>query len=183
MPRLQPLAASDMTPEQKRVGEIISSTRNGLGGPFSVWVRAPAIAEPANLLHNTFRLHGKLDRPLFEMLILLVAHEFGAKYVWTHHVGQALKAGVARSTIDAIDGNRVPEFTERRPRLVYDLVGELLSTKTLSDGSFKIGMDVLGETLLIELVSAVGFYSTICLLVNTFDVPPPSHSHHDATSA
>ena len=28
-----------MTPEQRRVGEIISGTRKGLGGPFSVWVR------------------------------------------------------------------------------------------------------------------------------------------------
>lgn len=175
MSRLKPLTESDMTPEQRRVAEIISTTRKGLGGPFSVWVRNPAIAEPANLLHNTFRLHGKLERPLFEMLILLVAHEFGAKYVWTHHVGQALKVGLARSTIDAIGEDRVPDFTEPKARLVYDLVRELLSAKTLGDASFKTGMDVLGEALLIEVVSAVGFYSTICLLVNSFDVPAPKH--------
>lgn len=175
MPRLQPLTTNAMTPEQKRVGEIISSTRKGLGGPFSVWVRAPAIAEPANLLHNTFRLHGTLDRRPFEMLILLVAHEFGAKYVWTHHVGQALKAGLPRSTITAIDEDRVPDFPDWTERIVYDLVRELLGTKSLSQASFKTGMDVLAETRLIELVSAVGFYSTICLLVNAFDVPPPEH--------
>jgi 4-carboxymuconolactone decarboxylase len=182
-PRLRPLSENDMTPEQRRVGEIISGTRKGLGGPFSVWVRTPDIAEPANLLHNAFRLDGKLDRRHFEMLILLVAREFGAKYVWTFHVGQALKAGLERSMIDAIRDGDLPDFAEPAAKLVYDLVRELLVNKTLSDASFKAGMDVLGDALLIELVSAVGFYSTVCLLVNSFDVPPPKHGPDSSTGA
>ena len=175
MPRLKPLTPDEMTPEQRKVCEVISSTRKtGLGGPFSVWFRTPALAEPANGLHNAFRLHGALDRRLFELLILLVAHEHGANYVWTFHIGQALKAGLARSTIDAVGEDRMPHFAVADERLIYDLVRELLSAKTLSDASFKSGMDTLGEALLIELVSAVGFYSAVCLLVNSFDVPAPS---------
>jgi 4-carboxymuconolactone decarboxylase len=174
MSRLKQLAPDEMTAEQRRVCELISSTRKtGLGGPFSVWFRTPALAEPANSLHNAFRLHGALDRQLFEMLILIVAHEFDAKYVWTFHIGQARKAGLPRAIIDAIGENRPPHFTEKDQRVVHDLVRELLSNKTLSDNAFKKGKEALGEDLLIELVSAVGFYSTICLLVNAFDVPAP----------
>ncbi len=172
MSRLKQLAPDEMTVEQRRVCELITSTRKtGLGGPFSVWFRTPALAESANSLHNAFRLHGALDRQLFEMLILMVAHEFGAKYVWTFHIGQALKIGLPHAIIDAIGEGRRPNFTKEDQHLVYDLVRELLSSKSLTDHAFKKGMEAFGESLLIELVSAVGFYSTVCLLVNAFDVP------------
>ncbi len=177
MSRLDPVSPETLTPEQRRMYDIIASTRKGLGGPFSVWVRTPALAEPANMLHNAFRLHGTLDRRLFEMLILLVSHEYGAKYVWTFHVAQALKAGLANSTVDAIREDRRPDFAQPDEPLIYDTVIELLKAKTLSDSAYAKGLAVLGLELLIEVVSAVGFYAMISTLVNTFDVPEPGKNN------
>jgi len=172
MSRLTPLAFEQMTDEQQRVFQVISSSRKtGLGGPFSVWVRTPALAEPANLLHNAFRLHGALNRRLFEMLILMVAHSFQSKYVWTFHVGQARKAGLEDDAIVAIEQGIRPDLNATDENALYDVVKELLSTKTLRTESYNAAIDLFEETLLIEIISAVGFYSNICLLVNVFDVP------------
>jgi hypothetical protein len=55
--------------------------------------------------------------------------------------------------------------------LTYDLVTQLLQTRTLSTSAYRRGIDALGLDLIIELVSAVGFYSMICLVLNTFGVP------------
>jgi 4-carboxymuconolactone decarboxylase len=177
MARLAPLTPKQMTEKQRRIHDVVARTRKGsVGGPFSVWYRVPELAEPANLLHNAFRLNGTMDRRLFEMLILLVAHKYGAKYVWSHHVNQALKAGLARSTIDAIAGDREPRFEQHDEKFYYDVIQELLDSKTLRDATYREALSHLGEALLIEVVTAVGFYSMVSLVVNTFDVDPPAHA-------
>jgi 4-carboxymuconolactone decarboxylase len=160
--------------EQKRVYDIIvGSRKSGLGGPFSVLVRIPHIAEPANGLHNAFRLNGKLDRRIFELLILMVARAYTAEFAWAVHEALALKAGLDEQIIAAVRERRVPDFKGNDERLTYDLVNQLLQTKTLSSLAYQRGVDGLGLDLLLELVSAVGFYSMVCLVLNTFAVRAP----------
>ena len=158
--------------EQKRIYDIIVGTRkSGLGGPFSVLVRIPHVAEPANGLHNAYRLNGKLDRRIFELLILIVARAYTAEFAWVVHEALGLKAGLDAKIIEAVRERRVPEFKRVDELLTYDLVNQLLQTKTLSTTAYQRGIDGLGLDLLLELVSAVGFYSMVCLVLNTFDVP------------
>jgi 4-carboxymuconolactone decarboxylase len=174
MSRLPPIDVDQLQPDDRRRYDIIAGSRSGgLGGPFSVLFRAPVLGEAANAMHNAFRLHGKLDRRLFEMLILMVSNEYHAKYVWTFHVAKALQAGLAGTTIEAIRDGRRPDFAIADEPIIYDLVRELMNDKTLSDGSYKAGLEALGLELLIEVVTATGFYSTISMVVNSFDVPEP----------
>src|SRR4051794_23557926 len=162
----------ELDAEQKRIYDIIAGTRkSGLGGPFSVLVRIPHVAEPANGLHNAFRLNGKLDRRIFELLILLVARAHTAEFAWVVHEALALKAGLDARVIVAVRERRVPDFTQADERLTYDLVNQLLQTKTLSTSAYHRAIDGLGLDLLLELVSAVGFYSMVCLVLNSFAVP------------
>jgi 4-carboxymuconolactone decarboxylase len=177
MPRLPSLSPEHLSESQRRVYDVITSTRKGgLGGPFSVWIHLPTLAEPANLMHNAFRLDGSLDRLLFEMLILIVAHEYRAAYVWAHHKAQALRIGLDPSLVEAIEADRRPSFTIRPQEIVYDATVELLANKTLASASYEAAANAFGEAILIEIVSAVGFYSMVCLLVNSFEVPATTHA-------
>jgi 4-carboxymuconolactone decarboxylase len=176
MPRLNPVELANMSPEARRIYDVITSTRKGgLGGPFSVWIHAPSLAEPANLLHNAFRVDGKLDRRLFEMLILIVANEYKAQYVWSHHKAQAMKVGLSADIIENIGDGQRPTFTRAEEETLYETTVELLRRKTLDSDAYDRALRTFGATLLIEVVSAVGFYSMVCLLVNSFDVPARSH--------
>jgi 4-carboxymuconolactone decarboxylase len=170
--RVAEVRYEELNAEQKRVYDIIAGTRkSGLGGPFSVLVRIPHVAEPANGLHNAYRLHGKLNRRIFELLILMVARAHTAEFAWVVHKALALKAGLDPSIIDAVLERRVPSFQQADERLTYDLVTQLLQTKSLNDAAYKRGIDGLGLDLLLELVSAVGFYTMVSLVLNTFAVP------------
>jgi 4-carboxymuconolactone decarboxylase len=170
--RVAEVRYEELDAEQKRIYDIIAGTRkSGLGGPFSVLVRIPHVAEPANGLHNAYRLNGKLDRRIFELLILMVARAHTAEFAWVVHEALALKAGLDAKIIDAVRERRVPDFKQHDERLTYDLVTQLLQTKTLSSSAYKLGVDKLGLNLLLELVSAVGFYAMVCLVLNTFAVP------------
>ena len=174
MSRLPPIDVDQLQPDERRRYDLIAGSRSGgLGGPFSVLFRAPVLAEPANAMHNAFRLNGKLDRRLFEMLILMVSNEYHAKYVWTFHVAKALQAGLASTTIEAIQNGIRPDFAMADEPIIYDLVRELMNHKTLSDASYDVGLKALGLELLIEVVTATGFYTTISMVVNSFDVPEP----------
>jgi 4-carboxymuconolactone decarboxylase len=170
--RVSEVRYEELDAEQKRIYDIIAGTRkSGLGGPFSVLVRIPHVAEPANALHNAYRLNGKLDRRIFELLILIVARAHTAEFAWVVHEALALKAGLDPKIVDAVRERRVPSFNHADERLAYDLVTQLLQTKTLSTSVYKRGIDGLGLDLLLELVSAVGFYATVCLVLNAFAVP------------
>ena len=175
MARLNAVILSELNSEQKRLYDIIAGTRGGnLGGPLSILIRTPHIAGAADDLHNAFRLHGKLDRRPFEMLVLVVARHYGAGYAWEVHERLALKAGLAEDRISAICDGHIPELTEENDRLIYDLVIQLLSAKTLDHDAYQAARDRLGSELLIEVVAAVGFYSMVCLLLNSFEVDTPS---------
>jgi 4-carboxymuconolactone decarboxylase len=178
MARLPPIRKETLTPEQQRLHEVIMRTRpRGLDGPFGVWLRNPIVAEPAEQMQNTFRLHGKLDRRLAELLVLLVAREWSAQYAWYLHEKLALQAGLSALTIAAIRDRRRPDHLQDDERPIYDVVTELLQTKTLSRATYDRTSEALGTELLIEVVSAVGFYAMASMTLNAFDVPIP----HDVT--
>ena len=115
MARIDDVPVEDLTPRQKKIYDDIARTRpprpNGaLGGPFSVWIRTPDIAEHADRLTNCFRVAPKLDRRLIEMIVLMVCRDATAKYAWSVHEPLALKEGLAQDDGDAIRARRKPDF-------------------------------------------------------------------------
>jgi 4-carboxymuconolactone decarboxylase len=175
MSRLAPIQPNELTPEQTRLyDEIVRTRAKGLDGPFGVWLRKPSVGEPCEKLQNAFRLDGKLNRRVAELLILLVAREWTAQYAWYLHEILALKAGLPAETIAAIRARRRPPVLQPDELPVYEVVTELLATKTVSAETYDRALKALGEDLLIEVVSAVGFYAMVCMTLNVFDVPIPA---------
>jgi 4-carboxymuconolactone decarboxylase len=163
-----------MSAEQKQLYDIICATRAGhLGGPLSILIRTPHLAGAADDLHNAFRLNGKLKRRAFEMLVLMVAHHYKAAFAWVTHESLALKAGLPAQAIVAIAENRAPDFADKDEKTIHAVTERLLAQKTLDDVLYRRATEQLGSELLIETVAAVGFYSMVCLLLNSFDVDPP----------
>ncbi len=174
MARIEQVERENLNTRQQTLYDDIMRTRprGTLSGPFSVWIYRPDIAEPANELANCFRVSPTLDKRLIEMIVLLVCRDATAKYAWSAHVGLAREAGLTQQTIDDIRARKKPNLTRDDERLIYDLVTELLATKTVSTATFERAVAALGRDGVIEAVSCVGFYGMIGLLINTFDVPP-----------
>ena len=70
MARVPDVSPAEMTAEQKRVSQEIAGARGGVvRGPFAIWLRNPELADHANQFGNAFRLTGKLDKRLFELMV------------------------------------------------------------------------------------------------------------------
>ncbi len=174
MARVDEVKRETLDTRQQQLYDDIMRTRprGKLSGPFSVWMHTPDIAEPANGLANCFRVHARLDKRLIELITLLMCRAATVKYAWSVHEPLARQAGLSPQTVDAIRAKKRPEFSRDDERLVYDLVTELLTIKTLSDGTFQRATVAFGREGVIEAVSCAGFYGMVGLVLNAFEVPP-----------
>jgi 4-carboxymuconolactone decarboxylase len=174
MARVPDVPPEEMTEDQKRVFQEIGGARGGVvRGPFAIWLRNPQLADQANQFGNAFRVTGKLNKRLFELMVLVVARYWSAQYEWFVHERNGLAAGLTQQTVDAIRTRSTPEFAREDERVVYDTITELNETRTLSQPTYDRALAALGLDLLIELIAAAGFYTMVAMTLNAFDAPVP----------
>lgn len=177
MTRVPAINPGKLDPEQRKVHDAIAGTRGGVvRGPFAIWIRTPNLAAAANQLGNAIRLDGKLDRELFEMIILVVARQWSAQYEWFAHSELATAAGLDPALIEAIRTRRQPQFSSEREQTVYEMVCELTETKDLSDSTYARALGMFGIDLVSEIVTVIGFYTLVAMMLKAFDAPVPGNA-------
>lgn len=173
MGRLPEIEATTLSPEQRAIYDRMMRERGHMRGPFAVWLRNAELCENTLKLQEMFASRVKLERRLLELMILVAARLSTAQYAWFIHEPYALKFGVAPEIVNAIRERRAPDFTRDDERLVYDFTMELNTARTLSQASFQRGTAMFSEQVMVELVSAIGFYSMVALTLNAFAVMAP----------
>ncbi len=173
MSRLPELDESQLNSEQKKVYDEIKRLRGQVRGPFAVWLRNAELCESALKLQELFASRVKLERRLVQLMILISARMATAQFAWFVHEPHALKSGVSREIVEAIRERRTPDFTREDERVVYDITLELNARRSLSEGNYNRGLSMFGEQGMVELVSAIGFYSMVAMTLNAFEVPVP----------
>jgi 4-carboxymuconolactone decarboxylase len=174
MGRLPEIDPDKLSPEQRAIYHRLIRERGHMRGPFAVWLRNAELCEHTLKLQEMFASRVKLERRLLELMILVAARLATGQYAWFIHEPYALKFGISPEIILAIRERRTPEFTRKDERLVYDLTMELNTTRTLSEASYARGMAMFGEQVMVELVSAIGFYAMVAMTLNAFAVAVPT---------
>jgi 4-carboxymuconolactone decarboxylase len=174
MARIEQVKRENLDQRQQQLYDTImrSRPRATLSGPFSVLIHTPDLAQPINEIADCLRHNSRLDKRLIELIILLACRGGDAKYAWSAHVPLARAAGLPEATIDAIRARKRPDELRDDETVIYDLVAELLATKTLSAAMFERATAAFGRDGVIEAVSCAGFYGMVGLIVNAFDIPP-----------
>jgi 4-carboxymuconolactone decarboxylase len=174
MGRLPEIDPNSLSAEQRSIYDRMMRERGHMRGPFAVWLRNAELCENTLRLQEMFAARVKLERRLLELMILVAARLATAQYAWFIHEPHAIRYGIAPDVVEAIRERRTPEFSREDERLVYDVTVELNTTRTLSEASYRRGMDMFGEQIMVELVSAIGFYSMVAMTLNAFAVSLPT---------
>ena len=174
MGRLPEIDANKLSPEQRAIYDRMMRERGHMRGPFAVWLRNAELCENTLKLQEMFAARVTIDRRLLELMILVAARLATAQYAWFIHEPYALKFGISPEIVQAIRERRTPVFTRDDERLVYDLTTEINTTRRLSEASYQRGMAMFGEQTMVELVSAIGFYSMVAMTLNAFAVAVPT---------
>jgi 4-carboxymuconolactone decarboxylase len=173
MGRLPEIDEAKLSPEQREIYDEIQRVRGQVRGPFAVWLRNAELAKHTLALQDLFAARVQLERRLVQLMILVAARYANAQFAWFIHAPHALKLGISPEIVEAIRERRAPTFTREDERLVYDITTELNTTHSLSEENFNRAMAQFGEQKLVELVSAIGFYSMVAMTLNAFDVSVP----------
>jgi 4-carboxymuconolactone decarboxylase len=175
MTRVPKVNPEELNPDQRKVHDLIVSTRQGgeIRGPFALWIRNANLAAAANQMGNALRLEGKLDGATFELIILIVARHWSAQYEWFAHAKDAARVGLDAEVVEAIRSHRIPAFAHESQRIVYELVRELLETKDIATPTYTRALDAFGLDLVMEIVTVAGFYIMVAMVLKAFDAPVP----------
>ena len=174
MARFEPVNVDQLTPEHKALYEAVRANRPKLVGPFSVLMHNPPLADAVNRVVDAIRKDGKLEKRLYELIVLIVVRHAAAAYAWAVHDPLGRKAGLSGDVVDAIQARRKPPFAKADEKAIYDAVTELLDTNKISDGAYQALIKQFGLEQTIEIVTCVGLYCMIGGVINAFEVPTPN---------
>ncbi|WP_232462534.1 carboxymuconolactone decarboxylase family protein [Bordetella genomosp. 9] len=174
LPRVPLLEPAQMSPEQKRIHDVIASGPRGqVRGPLAVWLHRPAMAEHAQALGQYCRYETSLPTRLSEWAILILARHWRSEYEWWAHKPLAIKAGVAPAMIEALrDGKPVP-YSHDDEALIHEFLDVLHETRRIPQDLYDRIVHRLGEAGVIDLVSIAGYYTLIAMTLGAFDIQPP----------
>jgi 4-carboxymuconolactone decarboxylase len=174
MPRLPELAPEQMTADQRRVHDmIVAGPRGRVQGPLAVWLRRPELAARAQALGEYCRYNSSLPKRLSELAILVTARHWQAEFEWYAHRQHGLQAGLPEHVIEAIRIGEAPSFADAEQQAVYDIATAMYRDRRLGDALYARGLEVLGESRLIDLIGVLGYYALISMTIQAFEVTPP----------
>ena len=173
MSRLPAAKREDLTTEHQKIWDHIHAARSGGGGPYSMLMHSPAMAQYFAATEDYFRNQSLLPDADREIMILAAARELDARYAWCRHEIRAQKLGIRPEIIEALRAKApIDDFTGRECLLV-EFTRTLVHDHTLSEGLFARMEAEYGRAKFIEAVGLLGHYMTIGTVIRLFEVAPP----------
>lgn len=178
MARLTRTTRAEMSESQREVFDRIAEGRSGvedghIGGPFDAWILNPEMGRRITGLGGLFRFRTSVDRRQIELAILMIGAHWQAQFEWYAHEPMARSAGLPDPVIAAIKSGEEPAFASKADEAAWHLVAELLAHRKVSDRTFLAAVQIFGEQGVAELVNVSGFYTMVCMTLNTFEIPLP----------
>ena len=185
--RLALLAPDELSTEQRRLHERLTSTRvaradsagyraalpdGRLIGPFNVLLRAPAIAEPQLAWAQAISA-ADLPDGVREVAILTVAAQWDAEYAIYAHRIAARDAGVPPTSIAALTDRRPPPDLAADELLAHRLALAVVRDHDVPDPLYTEVTQSFGEHRTVVLLALIGQYLATSALLTCFRVPAP----------
>src|SRR4051794_2305082 len=174
MSRLPAIDKNALDDAQQSMHDEIMRVRGQVRGPFAIWLNSPVLGSLALQTQDWFQKKSSLPARLVELAILVMARKATAQFAWAVHEKRGVENGLTQDVVDAIRTRTTPVFAREDERMTYDIACELSETQTLSPSSYKRAEAFFGVTTLVELVSLVGFYVMVAMVLNTFEADPPN---------
>lgn len=173
MSKLPNARREGLSPEHQAIWDRIFAGRSGGGGPYSMLMHSPAMAQHFAATEDYFRNNSLLPDVDREIIILTAAREIDARYAWSRHEIRAHNLGIRPEVIEALRAKAPLDKFTGRDRLLVEFTRTLMHEHTLSDELFARMEAEFGRAKFVEAVGLLGHYMTIGTVIRMFDVKPP----------
>jgi hypothetical protein len=173
MARIAILERADMNTDQARVYDAAKQSSGIVGGPYYAYIRLPKLFEACQNLRASLS-SGPLTPREQQIVNLVVARHWNARYPWFAQVRRSLAVGIEQPVIDAINAHGNPSLTDAREHTCMVVARELLARKGLSDETYTAAEKAMGLENLVALIASIGSFSMTCMTANSFGIDPPA---------
>ena len=161
---------------EENFGELVARRSDGaLIGPFNAWLHFPQFGKPAWAFNRAMWEHSVLPAAIHQLVILVTAAKFGARYEIYGHEYFAGRAGLADQKIASIVAGERPDDLTRRGTRCLRHGGRAEPWRAASETTYRAVLSTFGEQALAEIVFLVGCFSMVGVALNAFDASVPGH--------
>src|SRR3974390_2147793 len=169
MARIAILERGAMNAEQARVYDAAKQSSGIVGGPYYAYIRLPKLFEACQNLRASLS-SGPLSAREQQIVNLVVARHWDARYPWFAQVRRSLAVGIEQGVIDAINAHGNPSLADAREHTCLVGVRKLLARKGLSDETYAAAEKSMGLEGLVALVASIGSFENVVLRLAKMDV-------------
>ena len=174
-PRFPQLTMDQLSGKQRPLAEQIMKVSSvGIGGPYNPLLRSPVLGQRMLDLLHYLRWETSLPLRLNEFAILIIGRQWRSQVEWFAHAPLAIKAGLAPEIVAELKANKRPSNMPPQESVVYDFVAELTTGHSVSDATFNLARELLGEQQVVDLTAVAGTYVAVAMLLAMSEqgVPP-----------
>jgi 4-carboxymuconolactone decarboxylase len=172
--RLPPLPADALNEQQAQTLANFVAARGQPTGPWIALLRSPELMTRTRGLSDYLRFESIVPGWLREFVILMTARQWGQNYEWNAHYALAIDEGLSPQIAQAIAEGRRPPGMVDEEEILYELCMELQRNHQISDATYARALERFGEQGVVEVVSLMGYYTMIAMILNTSRAPLPA---------
>ena len=173
-PRIQPIAVSAMTPEQRTVAAAQIRQDGTIFNLYGTLIHHPKLYAPRARFGSYIQRDSMLDPETRELAIMRTAYNINAGYEWSHHVEYAKSAGLSDVQIaDIARGPSASGWSEKQ-RAVLQAADDLRREAFVSDRTWEMLGRYYDMKRCIEIVFTIGGYSMTGVAINSFGIQTES---------
>ena len=170
--RLPPIPRERWTQAQRREAQaMIDGPRGAVLAPFIPLMRSPELMGHVQRLGEHLRYRSAVGVRLTELAILVTAHEWQQAVEWAIHAPIAAREGVAPEIIAALARGERPAAMADDETAVYDVCIELHRQRSVSDATWAVAIERLGEPGVVDLIAINGYYALLAMVMNAARTP------------
>ena len=163
-----------MTPEQQEGYRSLIESRGRLPGPNKIYVHNPKLAKVMGPLGAHFRTGYSLSDREREIAVCIINSHFRSGYPTGAHERAAKAAGLPADKVEAILSGLTTSFTDKREQVIYEMATCLANSRWVSNGLYERAVEALGHVGTTDVITLMGFYSSVAMTLAFYDVPPGS---------
>ena len=160
-----------MTPEQQEGYRSMIEARGRLPGPAKIWVHNPKLSKVIGPLGAHFRKGYSLSEREREIAVCVINSKWHSNYPTAAHERAAKAAGLPNDKVDAILSGLPTAFDDKREQVVYEMAICLSNSRWASKGLFDRAVEALGHVGITDVITLMGFYTSVSMTLAFYDVP------------
>ncbi|HEV7802281.1 MAG TPA: hypothetical protein VGP15_14485 [Burkholderiales bacterium] len=161
----------EMTPEQQEGYNAMMEARGRLPGPAKIWVHNPKLAKVIGPFSAHFRGPYSLSEREREIAVCVILSKWHSIYPTSSHERAAKAAGLPNDKVEAILSGIATSFDDKREQVVYEMAICLSSSRWVARGLFDRAIEALGDVGATDVITLMGFYTSVALTLAFYDVP------------